>query len=57
MNSIYLLMLMGGFILGWASCNMAYGREGCTACLIGLVTGKRCADCESNKVPAKVKTP
>jgi len=51
MNGIssFLMLFGGGFVLGWATGNLVYGRQGCKDCFIALIRGKRCDECEERK--------
>lgn len=49
----YLIIMIVGFIFGWATNNFIYGRKGCTDCFVALVRGKGCSTCENNKEEAQ----
>ena len=40
-NLVYLLLMGGGFVFGWASSNFVYGRKVCHDCWLALVKGRR----------------
>jgi len=44
-----IMLLGGGFVLGWATGNLVYGRQGCKDCFIALIRGKRCDECDERK--------
>jgi hypothetical protein len=44
--TIYVFLIIAGFILGWAGNNAFYGTKECDECLAALIRGKKCSECK-----------
>lgn len=43
---VYITLLIVGVAFGWSSSNFVYGRKVCRECLVALIRGRACDDCE-----------